>query len=88
MVNRLQADSHLVQLQQQDGARPAGVIEGQQEDAEQPGRAADQGRDNAPHALLLIMQHTVGRPVWNNKQRMFIHCECKTALDNVIVTVC
>lgn len=39
------------------------MIERQQEDAEQPGGAADQGGDHAPQALLLIMQHTVSRPV-------------------------
>lgn len=57
------AAGHLVELQQQDQAGPAGVIEGQQEDAEQPGRAADQGGDHAPQALLLIMHHAAGRPV-------------------------
>lgn len=50
---------HLVELHQQDHAGPAGVVKGQQEDAEHPGRAADQGRDHAPQALLLIMQHTM-----------------------------
>lgn len=50
---------NLVELQQQGQSGPAGVIEGQQEDAKQPGRAADQSRDHAPQALLLIMQHTV-----------------------------
>lgn len=57
------ADTHLVELQQQRGAGPAGVVEGQQEDAEQPGGAADQGRDHAPQALLRVMHHAVGGPV-------------------------
>lgn len=57
------AATHLVELQQQRGAGPAGVIEGQQEDAEQPGGAADQGRDHAPQALLRVMHHAVGGPV-------------------------
>ncbi|TNN58959.1 hypothetical protein EYF80_030872 [Liparis tanakae] len=50
---------HLVELQHQDQAGPAGVIEGQQEDNEQPGGAADQGGDHAPHALLLVMQRAM-----------------------------
>lgn len=54
---------HLVQLQHQDQAGPAGVIEGQQEDGEHPGGAADQAGDDAPQALLLVMQHTVNGPV-------------------------
>lgn len=56
-------EGNLVELQQQDQAGPAGVIEGQQENAEQPGRAADQSGDHAPQALLLVMQHTMSRPV-------------------------
>lgn len=54
----------LVELHQQGGARPANVVEGQQEDAEQPGGAAHQGGDDPPQTLLLIVQHTVGGPVW------------------------
>lgn len=54
---------HLVQLQYQDRGGPAGVIEGQQEHAEHPGRAADQAGDDAPQALLLVTQHTVSGPV-------------------------
>lgn len=61
--NTLQTASHLVELQQQDQAGPAGVIQGQQEDAKHPGRTADQGGDRAPQALLLVMQRTVSRPV-------------------------
>lgn len=54
----------LVELHQQGGAGPADVVEGQQEDAEQPGGAAHQGGDDPPQTLLLIVQHTVGGPVW------------------------
>lgn len=54
---------HLVELHQEDGGRPAGVIEGQEEDAEQPRRAVHQGRGGAPQALLGVMQHAVLGPV-------------------------
>lgn len=54
---------HLVELHQQDGGRPAGVIEGQEEDAEQPRRAVHQGGDGAPQALLLVLQHAASGPV-------------------------
>lgn len=54
----------LVELHQQSGAGQADVVEGQQEDAEQPGGAANQSRDDPPQTLLLIVQHTVGGPVW------------------------
>lgn len=58
-----QAASHLVELYHQDQAGPADVIEGQQEDAEQPWGAADQAGDHSPQALILIVQHAVNRPV-------------------------
>lgn len=54
----------LVELHQQSGAGPANVVEGQQEDTEQPGGAAHQGGDDPPQTLLLIVQRTVGEPVW------------------------
>lgn len=54
---------HLVELHHQHQAGPAGVIDGQQEDGEQPGGAADQGGDHAPHALLLVAQRAASGPV-------------------------
>lgn len=88
--NRLHAASHLVELQQQDQARPAGVIEGQQEDAEHPGRTADQGRDHVPQAPRLIMQHTVSRPVWTKTESaaMCSLCKCKAAPESLHHTSC
>lgn len=56
-------ECNLVELEQQAQTGPAGMIEGQQEDAEQPRRAVDQNRHDAPQTLLLIMQHTVIGPV-------------------------
>lgn len=54
---------HLVELQQQGGAGPAGEVEGLQEDAEQPGGAAHQGGQRPPQALLLIVERAAGGPV-------------------------
>lgn len=57
--NTGQAENHLVKLQQQDHAGPAGVVKGHQEDAEHPGTAADKSRDHAQKAMFLIIHHTV-----------------------------
>lgn len=45
------------------------MIEGQEEDAEQPRRAVHQGGDGGPQALLGVTQHAVGGPVWNGDGR-------------------
>lgn len=70
-------DRHLVKLQHEGQAGPAGVVEGQQEDAEHPGRTAHQAGDHAPQALLLIVQLTVSQPVWKSTHSV----KCKTSPD-------
>jgi len=59
------------------------VIEGQQEDNEQPGGAADQGGDHAPHALLLVMQRAVSRPVWRKAET---HRRMSKTVSGTVVT--
>lgn len=39
------------------------MIDDQDEDAEQPGRAPYQAREGTPQALLLVMQHAMSGPV-------------------------
>lgn len=56
-------ERNLVKLQQQYHGRPGGVVKGQEEDTEHPGRAADQIGENAPESQLLVMQRAVTRPV-------------------------
>lgn len=69
-LNAKAAKHHLVELHHQGGGRPAGVIEGQEEDAEQPGRAVHQGGGGAPQALLGVAQQAVGGPVWKADRRV------------------
>lgn len=80
------SDCHLVKLKYEDQAGRAGVVEGQHEDAEHPGRTADEARDHAPQALLLIVQLTVSLPVWKSTHAAHTcvsSLECKTTSDIV-----
>lgn len=56
--------SHLIELHHKHQTGPASMIEGQHEDAEQPGRAVDEAGYSAQHALLFITQLTVRKRVW------------------------
>lgn len=81
---------YLVELQQQKSAGPAGVVKGEQEDAEHPRGAGDYGWDHAPQPLVLIMHLTASGPVWKHTHitGMSIQSEYETRSLIVIVSGC
>lgn len=60
--------AHLVELHEQDDAGPAGVVQGQQEDAQQPRRAIDHGKGHCHQTPLLMAWQAMCRPVWEQKR--------------------